>query len=124
METGIELIAKERERQINEEGWSFNHDDNHVDDEMAFAAACYAIPELERDYIDTENGGEIPALWPWKETWWKPEYEPNLEKKCTVRGRIKELTKAGALIAAEIDRLIRGEYEEGMRKAEEETIID
>lgn len=124
METGIELIAKERQRQIDEEGWSFNHDDNHINDEMALAAACYAIPEQEREYIDTENGGEIPEFWPWKESWWKPEYDPHYEVGTSIRGRIKELTKAGALIAAEIDRLIRAEYTDGMTKAEEETIID
>lgn len=107
METGLELIIKERQRQIEVEGWTPEHDDTHIEDELALAAACYAIPELERNYIPTQKGGEIPDLWPWEEKWWKPEYEPELEKKSTVPGRIKELTKAGALIAAEIDRLIR-----------------
>ena len=34
--------------------------------------------------------------WPWNVVWWKP----------TPDDRIRELAKAGALIAAEIDRLI------------------
>ena len=36
-----------------------------------------------------------PTLWPWALSQWKP----------TPDDRIRELTKAGALIAAEIDRL-------------------
>jgi hypothetical protein len=34
-------------------------------------------------------------MWPWEASWWKPSQTD----------RIKELAKAGALIAAEIDRL-------------------
>jgi hypothetical protein len=37
----------------------------------------------------------MAELWPWDESWWKPG------------DRIRELAKAGALIAAEIDRLNR-----------------
>jgi hypothetical protein len=38
----------------------------------------------------------VPKFWPWKPWWWKPS-----------TNRIDELVKAGALIAAEIDRLQR-----------------
>ena len=39
--------------------------------------------------------------WPWDEKFFKPD------TTYTYDGRIRELTKAGALICAEIDRLIR-----------------
>lgn len=44
---------------------------------------------------------EIMHIWPWDEKCFKPD------KTYTYNGRIRELTKAGALICAEIDRLIR-----------------
>lgn len=104
----IELIAKERNRQKTSERFSLKHDDKHVDDELALAAACYAIPEDRRQYEDTPNGGEIPMDWPWEEKDWKPMIDFNYEKLSSFEGRIKELVKAGALIVAEIERLQRG----------------
>lgn len=124
MKTGIEIIAEERTRQIEVEGFHPERDQNYFDDQLSLAAACYAIPEQEREYIDTPEGGEVPEFWPWDEKWWKPSYDPHYEKMSSVEGRIRELAKAGALIAADIDRLIMAEYNEGMSKAEEDTIID
>lgn len=92
---GAELIAVERQRQITEEGWTPEHDDEHVAGEMASAAACYADP------IYRPNG-EVPQSWPWHPTWWKPSADP-----------VRNLVKAGALIAAEIDRLQRAAEIEG-----------
>jgi hypothetical protein len=92
--SGTSLITEERQRQIEEEGWSEKHDDWQVVEELAFAAACYAIPESSRIYLKSSNK---PNLWLWEAEWWKP----------TPDNRIKELVKAGALIAAEIDRLKR-----------------
>ncbi|MFV0587517.1 hypothetical protein [Bacteroides reticulotermitis] len=90
MKTGIELIADERNRQIEVEGWTLAHDNEHAIGELANAASCYAmIPDLRPSSLP-------PAHWPWLD-WWKP----------TPSDRIKELAKAGALIAAEIDRLQR-----------------
>lgn len=85
---GVFLIAKERERQQTEEGWIPEHDDCHERGELANAAACYAATHEARcDFL--------ARLWPFTREWWKPTY------------RIRELAKAGALIAAEIDRLVR-----------------
>jgi len=81
--TGIDLIAAERQRQINVEGWTPEHDDGHTQGELARAAAVYAVPDLHDDW------------WPWDDGWYRPG-DP-----------IRELVKAGALIAAEIDRLQR-----------------
>lgn len=95
--TGIEVIAAERQRQIEEEGWSIEHDCiEHPYEELAKAAACYALPEDYRPYKGYNTMCDIPVNWPWSIEYWKPA--PN--------NRIKELAKAGALIAAEIDRLL------------------
>lgn len=90
MKTGIELIAAERQRQIEVEGWTAEHDDRHDDEQLSLAALCYVRPQSDRlPYSQRE--------WPFETSWWKPERND----------RIRELVKAGALIAAEIDRLQR-----------------
>lgn len=90
--TGVELIAAERERQVSEEGWSAEHDASHDQGELARAAGCYAFPAYK---LPTRHG--LPEFWPWERSWWKP----------TPDDRVRELVKAGALIAAELDRLRR-----------------
>ncbi|MBC7486070.1 MAG: hypothetical protein H7282_04905 [Cytophagaceae bacterium] len=97
MNSGIEVIAAERQRQIEKEGWDSKHDNKCNDDEqLTFAAICYATPRRLRGFsgIDVNT-----RLWPWALKWWKPSAVESTE------GRIKELAKAGALIAAEIDRI-------------------
>lgn len=88
---GSALIADERARQITQEGWTPEHDDGHSNGDLAVAAACYAAPGGQL------RGEEIREQWPWENAWWKP----------TPNDRVRELVKAGALIAAEIDRLLR-----------------
>lgn len=94
MKTGVELIKAERQRQIKEEGWTSEHDANHINGEIAVAAACYALPENYRQ-AELLPFSKVPLTWPWDGQYWKP----------TPQDRIRELVKAGALIAAEIDRL-------------------
>ena len=45
--TGIQRIVDERARQIAKEGWTPEHDDEHVDGELALVGALYATPEFE-----------------------------------------------------------------------------
>lgn len=85
--TGMELIAAERRRQVTMEDWTPAHDDTHRNGEMARAAACYALQH-------TRVSGRA-IRWPWARSWWKP------------KNPIRDLVRAGALIAAEIDRLQR-----------------
>ena len=84
---GVELIAAERKRQIEQEGFSAEKDDRYTKKQLQSAAICYLVPVLKE------------LVWPqdWSLLWWKP----------TPNDRIRELIKAGALIAAEIDRLQR-----------------
>lgn len=100
---GVAAIAAERRRQTEVEGWTPEHDDAHGRGDMPRAAACYAwvaslggsVRELTA-HFDTWH--ELPVfrtLWPWDRKWWKPT-DPR-----------RDLVKAGALIAAEIDRLDR-----------------
>lgn len=51
MKTGVELIAEERQRQIEVEGWTAERDAQYVDESLAFAAACYAIPPRGKKYL-------------------------------------------------------------------------
>jgi hypothetical protein len=85
---GAALIAAERQRQIEQEGWTPEHDEHHRHGELAEAAVCYAYASLGQWHRS------IPNLWPWDASWWKPSADP-----------CRNLAKAGALIAAEIDRL-------------------
>ena len=87
---GAMLIAKERSRQAEEENYTPAHDEQHNNEELARASVCYI-----EDYMNPFGRGECPNDWPWDEIFWKP----------TPRDYIRQLTKAGALIAAEIDRL-------------------
>lgn len=102
MSKGIELIAAERQRQIEKEGFTAKNDDNWEAGELALAGACYAVANTPY-YVADELLGE--EAWPWEEQDYKPSED-----------RIKNLVKAGALIAAEIDRLQRKEAQRRRRK--------
>ena len=83
-------VLAERRRQVEAEGWTPEHDDEHTGFELARAGACYA------EYGNWPAHSEIPPnSWPWSAAWWKPtSYRQNL-------------VKAAALILAEIERLDR-----------------
>jgi hypothetical protein len=93
--SGVELIAAERRRQIDVEGWISEHDDEHTRGQLANAAMAYTRKSLQQA-ISINTGVLPPPEWPWMLDWWKPSPDP-----------IRNLVKAGALIAAEIDRLQR-----------------
>lgn len=103
MKTGIQLITEERKRQISKEGWTAEHDDEHSSGELNDAALAYAFAAAEQtrgenlECVQTlAESTNLPKPWPWELQWWKPSEDP-----------IRNLVKAGALIAAEIDRLQR-----------------
>lgn len=97
---GVQRIAAERRRQVEQEGWTPEHDAEHVGNELAQAAACYAWPPMRPHFVKN--------AWPWDREYWKPEeLEVGFTNEQIRQARIKVLVKAGALIAAEIDRLLR-----------------
>lgn len=104
--TGVELIAEERKRQIESEDWSPNHDDGHSCDELAIAGACYALPKDLREK-PLWNETLVERLWPFGSCEWNPK-----------RNRVRDLVRAGALIAAEIDRIHRRKEKERSRERE------
>lgn len=81
-------VLAERRRQVEVEGWDAEHDDEHADNSLSSAAACYAIAEFA-------SPRTIDNLWPWEQIWWKP------------KDRRSNLVRAAALLLAEIERLDR-----------------
>jgi hypothetical protein len=92
MRTGIELIAEERQEQIKKHGFTIEYDKNLYSDEnshrvhsdLAYAALHSLWP----------NGTFYPSGW---NEWFKDKISKKTYKE--------RLIIAGALIAAEIDRL-------------------
>ena len=102
MKKAIQLIADERLRQIQEEGYDLLHDlREHSVGELAMAAMCYCMDPIWRP------SEMAPLGWPWLGGDGMDGFKP------TPNDRIRELVKAGALITAEIERLqLQDEYED------------
>ena len=82
-------------RQVEVEGFTAEHDRRHENHELALAAISYAAAVASPD--ENRDGRQRPCWdWPWSEAQWKPSASD-----------VRNLVKAGALIAAEIDRLRR-----------------
>ncbi|WP_454731875.1 MULTISPECIES: hypothetical protein [Cupriavidus] len=102
-------VVRERRRQIAEEGWTPEHDDEHAEGQLAQAAATYAAAaaldgpdaSVMQDLGARGTPHHILAMWPWDLEWWKP------------KDRRRNLERAGALILAELEHLIRAERKEG-----------
>ena len=93
-QAALDVLA-ERRRQIDAEGWTPEHDDQHGNWELSRAAVCYG--DMGRNGPFSHPHPAHPPLgWPWHWTWWKPSDDPR-----------RNLVKAGALILAEIERLDR-----------------
>ncbi|MFU2692980.1 hypothetical protein ACM7PK_07230 [Pseudomonas aeruginosa] len=89
-------VQSERRRQVEAEGWTPEHDDEHDTGALASAAGCYAMFSL------AYPAGDPSRFWPWDKSWWKPSPD----------GR-RNMVKAGALILAEIERLDRAAASQG-----------
>src|SRR4051794_24318046 len=76
--TGVDLIAAERQRQIEAEGWSIEHDREHGSALLIRAGHAYA----------TGNGG-----------WWPFDNGASFKPK----GPLRNLVRAGALYQAAAD---------------------
>lgn len=105
--TVIDEIASERKRQIEVEGWTPEHDDEHRLAELSFAALSYVgqvAANLEGACLygvqlepEKYRSRPAPKFWPWDLSGWKPK-DPR-----------SDLVRAAALIVAEIERLDRAE---------------
>ena len=84
-------VLAERRRHVEVEGFTPEHDDQHKAGEIAAAAACYALHDVQGGYF----GRWLWTMWPWHRDWWKP------------KDRRRDLVRAGALIIAEIERIDR-----------------
>lgn len=103
MKTGIELIADERKRQVEVEGYTSQHDSQHNANEFIYAAIAYieaAKVGVNCDEMNIKDElkinrykNEKSKIFPWGDYNFKPTTN------------IRDLVKAGALIAAAIDRL-------------------
>ena len=106
---GIERIATERNRQIKDHGFTEKHDNCHYEGDLAKAAACYAAYSAGLRILVYDDNNEpythrFVDPFPWDEV---DDARPDVIEN--TKQRIRLLEKAGALIAAEIDRLIRDE---------------
>lgn len=98
MKNGTQLIQDERKRQIEQEGWTPEHDDTHVLGEMLTAAACYrsAAIAIKNGCTVSQARTTTEAYWPWDGGSFKIADEP-----------VRNWVKSGALAMAERERLIR-----------------
>lgn len=87
MNDGVTAIAIERHRQLYEKPWTLEHDDTHAEGQLAFAALHAIAGTLGVDLT--------PVIGTTGLGWVKP-----------AEG-VRPLAKAGALLAAEIDRRLR-----------------
>lgn len=110
MPDGVERIRLERQRQITVEGFTAERDDAYTQGELSIAAACFAADCTEEAiYVKNQNDEySLDTTITFKDPWpfgsrWDKRFHPT---NC-LPNRISILAKAGALIAAEIDRLQR-----------------
>lgn len=92
----LELVAKERTRQIVEKGYTAEHDDEHTDGSLADAGACYGATE---DIFFKGLFLESVPVFPYEIEYFKKEEHD----------RKQQLITAAAFINAEYDRIVRAE---------------
>jgi len=110
MSSGIDLIKSERLRQVHKEGWYAAHDDAHTGFQLSLAAIAYVAAAIGTDVkaklstfcFHKPKAPKWTDPWPWDATFDKRKKHDR--KRC--------LVIAGALIAAELDRLEREEARE------------
>lgn len=84
---GATRIANERKRQIEKEGYDEEHDAQEPINRMVACAISYAMHDIDEQEAD--------AWWSWDRQYFKP------------KDRMRNLERAGALIAAAIDKLLK-----------------
>lgn len=85
-QNGCSLIGEERARQEQRLGRTAKHDDLYIEEELRNAAIAYAM-------VCDERADKPPSCWPFE-----------ADAFSSSGNKVENLIKAGALIAAEIDR--------------------
>lgn len=112
--SGAERIVAERQRQIDVKGFSLEHDATHSTVQFIAAALTYLTqadfqvryphvpydPQMALKILDEH--GFPSSVWPWADEDWKASPDP-----------VRNLEKAGALVAAAIDRIQSSSKESG-----------
>lgn len=99
-EQAISLIRVERKRQIEEEGYTPEHDQEHQEHEaLVLAGASYEMEPKHRIK-------DVPLCWPFAPSLYKPSED-----------RIRELVKAGALYMAAKDLMEAKEIDIPLKQA-------
>lgn len=111
MTSGIASIAAERKRQIEKEGWTAEHDEENSNGEISAAAAAYALSAFSA-INPSAHSVDPESLWLWDSRWWKP------------RTPREDLVRAGALIAAEIDRIDREAKSDDIDESEQPARLE
>jgi hypothetical protein len=96
-ENALNLIAAERRRQIDAEGYSIEHDREHGPIVLQQAARCYVSADS--------------TFWPWAPETFKP------------KGPLRNLVRAGALYLAAIDVCANDRYVEYLRAQLDDVIV-
>ena len=94
MKTGIELIAEERQEQIEKHGWTKQHDEQEHDGDELVRAACA---------IAYDSVLDKPARFSAPDWAWDIREHKQMSKRKNIE-KIERWKVAGALIAAAIDR--------------------
>lgn len=112
MTSGVQEINDARARQIEQHGYHAVHDDSYTAGQLVVAAVRYAnvarLGPSARNLIRTGDAERVDAGMPlasWPAGWSATGYRIGANNNFA--DRIRELAKAGALLAAEIDRLKR-----------------
>ena len=98
--TGVGKIAIERQRQVIDKGYTLEHDQEHSTTDLMSASDAYSVYARWLLTGHTEDSARDLGLsfWPWDSDGFNPESIDDA------------LVKAGALIAAAIDRESGTEY--------------
>lgn len=99
----LERIKAERLRQIAFEGHTPSHDDELTEGQLAILAAAYAMSSRGIGNIALVELRDMLEAYGW-------EFKPDKPD------RIADLTRAGALILAELERRLRAQEKEDRRR--------
>ncbi len=111
---GLLKIFEERLEQLKKHGYDARHDDGHRNGELARAADCI-LRGLSLPALREESGWmTAPVDWPWEPESWRKVLNHDTEGRLAI---------AGALIAAEIDRVNRAHIAGTLHKRTPEDAI-